>query len=227
MKIKFLTTILALFAALSIFGQTRKVNNFSTLSTSGGVKVELIKSNEEKLEFTMQKGDASDLITEVKEGTLKIKIKKHWGFGNARASIKLYYKNLNAIHASAGSSINSKETINADKLILSCSSGASIQANVMSNHADIDASSGASISIYGSVKETAKIDASSGSNIQATDLIIKSITADVSSGANITCHPIEKLNADASSGGSISYKGSPSGLNVISDKSSGGSIKKI
>lgn len=57
-----------LLAALFSFGQTRFITDFKSLSTSGSVKVELIKSSAPKIEYKMLKGKDEDLITEVKNG---------------------------------------------------------------------------------------------------------------------------------------------------------------
>jgi hypothetical protein len=69
-----------------------------------------------------------------------------------------------------------------------------------------------------------KAEASSGSSIDADQLKAQRVKADVSSGATIKCNVEEELIAEASSGGSVKYSGSPKMVDV--DKSSGGSVRK-
>ncbi len=69
-----------------------------------------------------------------------------------------------------------------------------------------------------------KTDASSGSHIHASDVKALKVKADVSSGASIHVNAEEELIAEASSGGSVKYTGSPTNVDV--DKSSGGSVRK-
>ena len=91
---------------------------------------------------------------------------------------------------------------------------------------DADASSGAQIIIEGSAN-TLNIDASSGASYNGVRLKAKDVDADVSSGASISVWATERIEADASSGGSIRYKGNPTEESIDPGKWSGGSISKI
>ncbi len=88
----------------------------------------------------------------------------------------------------------------------------------------MNTSSGSSVTIDGTTTN-AVYDSSSGARIDAKFLIASIADADVSSGGNISLHATKKLKADASSGGSIKYKGNPASKNIDSGMS--GSISSF
>jgi Putative auto-transporter adhesin, head GIN domain len=214
-----------LLIAIFSYGQTRTIADFNSLSTAGSVKVELIKSSVPKIEYKMLKGKDEDLITEVKNGKLSIKIKNKWGMSNAKADVKVYYTSLNSLVSSAGSSIQSFEKINSDNMSISSSSGSRISLILNANSTAVNSSSGSSITLSGDVKGAGTFDSSSGSNINASGLSINDADVEASSGSSISLWVKNKISADASSGGNIKYKGTPT--IVDTDKSSGGSISKM
>lgn len=225
MKQRISLSICLLLLAIFSFGQTRSIADFNALTTAGSVKVELIKSTTPKIEYKMLKGKDVDLITEVKNGKLTVKIKNKWGMSSAKADVKVYYTSLNSIVSSAGSTIQSFEKINSDNMSISSSSGSRISLMLNANSTSVNSSSGSSITLSGDVKGTGTFDSSSGSSINASDLSINDANVDASSGSSISLWVKNKISADASSGGNIKYKGSPTVVDT--DKSSGGSVSKM
>jgi hypothetical protein len=84
---------------------------------------------------------------------------------------------------------------------------------VIANSVATNTSSGATIRVSGNTDNHAA-KASSGSSIKAYDLMSKNVIVKVSSGANIDIHASEKIEARASSGGDIDYKGAPKKSNA-------------
>lgn len=220
-----LVGFLAFSLSTDLNGQTRNISDFSKLKTSGSVKVTLIKASSPSLEYKMTKGDADDLITEVDGQTLKVKIKSNWmGSKKSRAEVIVYYTNLKSIDTSAGSSVEAKETINASRMSLDASSGSSLAILVEADHIDADVSSGASISVRGKTKSQ-DVDASSGASYRAANLECDNTQADASSGSSVKVVAYKVLEADASSGATVRYKGNPDKVRV--DGGYSGSVKKM
>lgn len=207
--------------------QTKSLSAFNSIHTSGNVQVTLVKSDENKVEYTITKGRESDLIIDVEGQNLNVKIKTFKSFINrseTKANVTIYYKNLSAIDCSAGSSVSSKETITSDAFAIETSSGSKCSVSIKSKDISASSSSGSSLNINGS-SNNATFDASSGARISASEFQTTNATADASSGASIKLFASKKLTADASSGGSIQYKGKPESLNV--DTSALGSISSF
>lgn len=215
----------AIFVCGQAMTQSKSLPSFTSISTSGSVQVELVKSSVSKADYTILKGDEDDLYIEVKGNELYVKIKSRNGFWNStntKAKVTVHYQNLRSIDCAAGSSIKSESEIVTDNMDIESSSGASCSVVIKSTDLNVDASSGSKVAVSGSAKSV-NYDASSGARIDAASLLASDAIADVSSGASISLYASNKLNADASSGGSIKYKGDPEKTNISSGIS--GSIR--
>ncbi len=204
--------ILLFFVASSVlvFAQTtRTVSSFAALKVVGNIKAELIQSNTPKVEISVLKGDVADVITEVKSGELTVKMKNSsWGMKSPKATVTIYYTDLQEIYASSGSNISSKQSVNGRNISIQASSGSSILLDIKSDKIDVDASSGSSVNLSGT-SGLGKFDASSGATIAASNLNTKNAEAGASSGASVNVWATETLKSDKSSGGSVKCKGEP------------------
>ncbi|MFT6335208.1 MAG: hypothetical protein ACI86M_000085 [Saprospiraceae bacterium] len=219
------TLLFVLFISISINAQTRQIGNFTGIKVSSSVSVKLVKADYPKIEYKMIKGDESALITEIKGSNLIVKIKSNFlGSNNTQAKVIVYYTELNDISVSAGASLKSDNPIRTQNMDIDVSSGSSADVEVIAQSVDLDASTAANVKLEGSAKK-AKYDASSGSTINAKMMICDYVDADVSSGAKIKAHVNKKLNADASSGGSIRYTGDVDDTRI--DKGWSGQISRM
>jgi len=221
-----LATIMIL-GSLSINAQTRDIPNFTAISASTSVSVTLVKADSPSINYRMIKGNAEDLITEVKGSTLKVKTKSKngWSWGsNAQAEVTVYYTTLNDINVAAGATVKASDPIYADDMDIDVSSGASADIEVQCSELTADASSGSMLKLEGNSTKSS-YDASSGASIKAKRLISKKVRAEASSGASISLHADKSLNADASSGGSIKYAGNVSDTDI--DAGWSGQIRRI
>lgn len=214
------------FIPLLLVAQTKvDVGSFEHVSVSTSIEATIVQSNTHKVEYTMIKGSADNLKIKNDNGRLKVTTKSNKGWGNkTKAKVTIHTPSLKSIKGSAGGSIRTDGTFEANKLTVDGSSGSSIKLELMASEINCDVSSGASIKLAGETKHL-EVDASSGSSFRAGDLKSKSVEADASSGASVKIWATESIDADASSGASVSYKGNPSKTNI--DKGVSGSIRKM
>lgn len=210
-----------------VFGQTqtRNIGSFSELDVSGNITVELTKQAKSVAKVTMIKGNADNLKTELSGGTLKIYFDEKSGVWNSgdQAKIVLGFNTLQAIDASAGASVSTTEKIASNDFNLEASSGAAVSICVDAQKCKAEVSSGAAVTIEGTTNSfTAS--ASSGGALKAEELTSSDVIASASSGAAIKVHARQKIVANASSGGAIKYKGNPSEKSLDAGKWSGGAI---
>lgn len=221
---------LALFAFAVIFSlnvsaqktENRNVKGFTSVDVAEGISVELTMDKKESVQVIADEDIIDNVVTELKGDALYIHIKgTNKIFRNKKVVVKVSAIKINSLESSSGSSITSMNLIESDELKMSVSSGASLKISFKAPNASCDASSGASAKLKGAAKFF-EADASSGSTISASEVKAAKVNADVSSGASIKVHAEEELVAEASSGGSINYSGSPKVKDF--DKSSGGSV---
>lgn len=215
--------------SLTAQSKTLDIERFDGLSVAGNIELILIPDSKNYAEIEVEDVEMDMLETRMKGSTLKFKLKNK-GFFNlfgsgGKAYVKLHYtEELEKISSSASADIRSNEIVRSDDLRLGASSGSSIELDIECNTIDASASSGADIELDGEF-EKQDINASSGGTYKAPNVESISVTAKASSGGSIKVWASEKLKGRASSGGSVSYKGTPGNLDT--DSSSGGSVRSI
>ncbi|NQU85117.1 MAG: DUF2807 domain-containing protein [Mariniphaga sp.] len=204
--------------------ENRKTSDFNSIHVSTGIDLFLTMGSDEKVTIVADDEIIDDIITEVKNGVLKIYQKNRmfrWNFNKERKAY-VTVKTLEKLHASSGSDVISENTITGDELEVRVSSGSDIKIEVEVNSLDLKSSSGSDARIAGKAKYF-KADASSGSDIKAQDLKTKNCEVEVSSGSDASVNVSGELIARASSGGDINYYGNPESKDT--HESSGGDIR--
>ena len=206
--------------------EIRNVSDFNAIKVSAGIDLFLKMGNAEEVKVVAD-GDIIDkVITEVKDGTLKIYMKQNngWNWGQIK-SRKVYVsvKDLVELDASSGSDVNSESTLSGETLKVRASSGSDVNLDIHYKNFSVDTSSGSDAKISGKTKNF-EAEASSGSDIKAQDLESVICKAKVSSGSDITVKVSDELHAKASSGGDIRYYGNPQIKDI--NESSGGDVTR-
>lgn len=202
--------------------ETRNVGSFRGVKAAEGIDVYLKHGETESLKLEVSGTSTSNVITEVTGSYLKIHMKD----GNYKSkTVKVYvtYVAVDKLSASSAASIYSEGVIKANDLNLSCSSAGSIEINFEANKVDASASSAGEIDLKGKAK-VLTVDASSAGEIDAYDVEAEVVHAEASSGASLKVNATKELDGNASSGGSVRYRGNPA--KTTTNSSSGGSVKK-
>ena len=161
--------------------------------------------------------------TEVRDGVLRITSSRNiWNASSKK--IHLSVDHLNGIAVNSGAEVYTRNTFVSDELRLSVSSGASAEMELKVEDLSCDISSGADIELEGQA-ENFTVSSSSGSNVKAYELEARNCNADASSGSDIKLTAIETIEARATSGADIKYKGNPRVLQQ--EDNSGGSVRNI
>lgn len=214
------------FAGNSDKTEFRKVKNFNAIKVSAGIDLYITMGETEEVKIVADDDIIDKLITEVKDGTLRIYMKdNNWFNWSVRGSRKAYVtvKELVAISASSGSDVRSENTLKGESLKVKASSGSDVEIDIFYKNFLLDTSSGSDAKVSGRVK-TFKAEASSGSDIKAQNLESVICKVRASSGSDIIVSVSGELYAKASSGADIRYYGNPDIRDI--DESSGGDVKQ-
>ncbi|MBA4407794.1 MAG: DUF2807 domain-containing protein [Odoribacter sp.] len=205
--------------------QTRQVTGFHGVSVSSGIDLYLTQKNVEEVFVEADSDDLDKIITRVESGILKIYVKeKSWfsmNWNNQSRKVYVSFISLDKLEASAGSDVYSQGVLSLNELDMDASSGSDIKLELEANELSVESSSGSDINVKGKVN-VLQASASSGSDINASELHAKKCIASVSSGSDIRVNVSEELDANASSGGDITYSGNPKTKDI--NKSSGGDV---
>ncbi len=224
---KILLVVFSMAIALSSYSQKkeeRKLPNFDGVKVSNAINLYLKHGNETKAVVEVDGIDLDQVITEVSGGRLRISLRKSNNFRRSiHVKVYLTYKSLEYISASSAADVYSESVIKADDLEVSASSAASMELDIDVSRLDMSVSSAGDLELSGRAGSITG-SASSAGDVDAFDLICKRADVRASSAGGIRINVTDEIEARASSGGSVKYKGNPSQSNT--DSSSGGSVRK-
>ena len=207
--------------------QTRNVSAFHAIEVSGGIDLYL-SQGEEAVAVSAAKDEYRDkIITEVKNGVLKIwfdwKNNLRIDWSNRKLKAYVSFKNLDALQASGGSDVDVDGAIRTAKLDLQISGGSDFDGRIESDELKVSASGGSDVKISGRTARLT-IDASGGSDFGSYEFAADICNIEASGGSDVHVTVNKELSANASGGSDVYYKGS----GLIRDiKTGGGSIKKV
>ena len=178
----------------------RNLGEFTKLSIYDGINVELIKSDENKVEASGE--NTRFVVVKNKNGNLKIRLNVQKRFSGDRTMVKLYYKNIYSFIAHEGSNIFSKDTIKQADLKIKGHTGSRIDIHVELNSISVTSTAGAKITLRGS---STYLEASSatGSEINARNMVIEDGEVSALSGSMVDVRAEISLEAVARIGGVI------------------------
>lgn len=205
-----------------VITEKRSTGDFVGISASSGIEVEL-KNGTTSIEVEADDNIIRLLKTEVKDNILKIYISNHSNVNDAHMKVFVSAAGIRALNASSGSEIHAVDILSgADNISFDASSAGKITADVDAPSVRLESSSAGDIQVKGKTKNLTASCSSSG-QIQATGLLSEVTTVEARVGAEAEVHASVSLNADASSGANIGYRG---GGNVVVKTSSGGTVNK-
>ncbi|MDG1423781.1 MAG: DUF2807 domain-containing protein [Flavobacteriaceae bacterium] len=215
---------LLLITSISSFSQkiiTKKTEDFYKIKVYNGIRLELLQSNESKIEIS---GDKADKI-KIKntEGILRVSLRFPELLAGDKVNVKLFYnKDIQTIDGNEGSKIIGKG-INQTHLEVKAQEGASIKLDIKTKHLKVKSVTGGVIDLTGTSKnQDIELDLYGvyhGYNLFTSN----SSTVKAGTGSKAEVYAGETLFAKVSFGGSILYKGKPE---VIKNKKMAGGIIK-
>ncbi|NVK85934.1 MAG: DUF2807 domain-containing protein [Cytophagia bacterium] len=209
------------------FGQTREtreVRNFNALSVSSAFQVEISVGSTESLEIEAEDQYIDDIITEVRGGTLVIRLRDSRDTRRMRESPKAYLtvKSLERINASGAVGLKTRDVLKGKKLDLELSGASVLNIEMEVEELYLESSGACVINLEGEAKE--QVVKTSGATVySAYDL--ESVNADirVSGAGSANVYVTGRLDVHASGASSVRYRG---GASVSADASGASSIRK-
>ncbi|WP_152969727.1 head GIN domain-containing protein [Pedobacter sp. Hv1] len=204
------------------------VKNFNSIAVRSGIDLYLTQGTSETLTI---KGDADlikDVIVEQNGADVTIRYKEgvNWGRLFKNQSIKVYvnYKNLKGLTASGGSDVYTENTLKTDLLNVRASGGSDVKLTLACKDLNLEISGGSDANLSGS-GENMTLTASGGSDVDAYGYTVNYAKVNVSGGSDANIFVNKGLEAGASGGSDVSYKGNASLKKTTSSKS--GDIRRV
>lgn len=207
---KKLSIIMLLISSLGFSQVTKNVGDFSSINVFDKISVELIQSNESKIEIKGDRADEVELVN--KNGNLKVRMKLKKLLDGEEVNVKVYFKSLESIDASEGSYVISEDIFKQTAIKLNAKEGAEIRLMIDVQKAEIRAVTGATIKVLGSATNQ---DASVGTGgiLRANELETSQTTVTITTGGEADVRATELVDAKVRAGGTITVFGSPKQIN--------------
>jgi hypothetical protein len=219
-----LTIVLACISQIAFSQQTetRNIGSFTGVKAMEGVSVYLKKGDKESVRIETTGVDPSHVLTEISGSYLKVHM-KDGNYRNANAKAYVTYVEVDKLSASSAGSIYAEAPIKTNTMEVNASSAGTIEVTLEAGMVEANTSSAGDVELKGKTK-TLRIDVASAGEVDAYDLESENVEAEAASAGSAKINVTKSLEARASSGGSIRYRGNPD--KQVTDSSSGGSVKK-
>jgi len=206
----------------NVITREREVDDFTGLKVSSGIDVYITQGAKEDIEVEADENLHEVILTEVRDGTLRI-----WTEYNIRQAkakkVHLTYRDLSSISISSAGDVYGTNPMHTEDLNIILSSAGDLELEVHAISVDIDISSSGDARLKGST-EVLTANLSSAGDLYAFDLEASKCRVQVSSAGSARVNASEELDMASSSAGDIIYTGDAR-INKMST-SSAGSIRK-
>jgi hypothetical protein len=235
MKTKLAATLFLLafiFSGFQVMAdkQSRKVDPFSEISLRIGAKVHLQQGEKQNLEIEAKSSTLEEIITEVKDGKLIIRLPNKnffWNtFNPGEITINITTPEIDGLSVSGSGDIVADNEVKTKNIDLAVSGSGNIKLSELSAARVITTISGSgNISVAG--KTTAQdlsVVISGSGNFKGLDYSSEDVSIKVSGSGNAGIEAKNNLNIRLSGSGNITYKGNPQ---IDQATSGSGSVKSV
>ncbi|MAU30615.1 MAG: hypothetical protein CMC36_01715 [Flavobacteriaceae bacterium] len=195
--------IFFLLATFTLFSQSkidRDLGDFSKVAVYDGINLELIKSEENKVEITGK--NTNFVVVKNKNGDLKIRLNLERRFSGDKTKVTLYYKTLYNIISHEGSNVFSKDIFKQADLNLKANTGSTMNIMVSLNTLNTASATGSTVNLSGNA-EYHDCSTSTGAEIKAEKLKTNETYATSTTGGLIELSATKELEANTKLGGVI------------------------
>lgn len=204
--------------------EMRTVSDYDKIAVAGSFNVKLLKGKEGAITVKADENLMEYIITEVKNGDLKIRTKKGYSI-NTRKTIVITvpFETINAVSLAGSGDVFSADVIETSDLKLSLAGSGSLNLNVSTQNLSSSIAGSGNIRLNGNSNEFTCSVAGSG-NLDGYELKTRIATVKIAGSGNVEINAINEINAKTAGSGNIYYSGNPSVEKITTAGS--GSIKK-
>lgn len=215
---------IALIITLSTSAQNpveKKVNNFNEVKVFDLIKINLVKSNENKVIITGDDVNGVEIIT--KNQTLKVRMKIDRSFNGNTTFVAVHYKTLDIIDANEGATVVGNELIEQDNIELRAQEGGKIQVGLDTKRVNIRSVTGGKIVTRGK-SQFQEIVLNTGGIYEGREFETKDTNVTIRAAGEAEIKASGIVNVKIRAGGDVIIYGDPETVNE--DRLFGGRIER-
>jgi hypothetical protein len=214
--------ILICIAQLSNAQVRKDVGEFNKIKTFDQITVELIPSDDERIEIVGTRSDEVEVIN--KNGELKIRMRTGKLLEGEEIDAKVYFKNLASIDANEGSFVGCDKAFKQPSMYASAQEGAQVKITLDVDNIEVKAATGGKIKLSGTAKNQ-DVALGAGGILEAKTLKTSNTKVDVKAGGEAEVLATDLADARVTAGGKIIIHGNPK--QIKRKTTLGGKIEEI
>ena len=189
--------------------ETRNVSDYSQIAVAGSFDVKLVAGKEGKLTINGEENLLEYLITEVKDGKLKIKWEKGVNINTTKELlVTVPFEDIEAVSLAGSGDVFSEDTIKADNLKVALAGSGDVQLIINATSISSAVSGSGDIKLTGS-SENLKCAIAGSGDINGYELASNNVEVSIAGSGDIKVNAKENLKARISGSGDVYYKGNP------------------
>ncbi len=215
----FIALIAFSFVAFAQTTQDRRVESFDKISSYTSFDVVLKKGNTHTVTIEAQNIDPDKILTDVKDGTLKVTMEEG-EYKDVKATLYITYSKLEAISLFGSGNIDCESSISTDNLSINLQGSGDISLKSIQT-AEVSASIKGSGDIYlAGNTEKVTLSVKGSGDIEAADLEATDANVRIQGSGDVELHALNALSASIMGSGDVRYKGEPK-RKILMERGSG------
>lgn len=193
----------------NVVTKTRNVSEYDQIAVAGSFDVKLVAGKEGNLTIKVEENLLEYLITEVKDGKLKIKWEKDVNINTTKELlVTVPFEDIEAVSLAGSGDVFSEDTIKTGNLKVSLAGSGDIKLNINASNISSAVSGSGDIKLMGSSQSLKCAIAGSG-DIDGYELESNNVEVSIAGSGDIKVNAKENLKARISGSGDVYYKGNP------------------
>ncbi|HMI06729.1 MAG TPA: head GIN domain-containing protein [Flavobacterium sp.] len=214
--------VIVLFTQLSFAQVKKNVGEFDKVKVFDRISVELIPSNEERIEIKGSRSSEVEVVN--KNGELKIRMALKKLLDGEDISAVLYFKRIESIDANEGSFVGCGQTFKQSDIEITAQEGAEVKVALEVQKVKVKTYTGGIVTLSGSAANQ-EISSLTGGIVSAKDLKTEQTTVTINAGGDAKVNASELVDAKIRAGGTITIYGKPAKINKKTTL--GGTIEEV
>ncbi len=193
----------------NVVTKTRNVSEYDQIAVAGSFDVKLVAGKEGKLTIKVEENLLEYLITEVKDGKLKIKWEKGVNINTTKELlVTVPFEDIEAVSLAGSGDVFSEDTIKTDNLKVALAGSGDMKLNINASSISSAVSGSGDIKLMGS-SENLKCAVAGSGDINGYELASNNVEVSIAGSGDIKVNAKENLKARISGSGDVYYKGNP------------------
>lgn len=196
----------------------RRLDPFDGIGISIQADVFYIQGNAHEIRIEGRDEDVKELITEVRDGFLKVKF-DNWRVKRPKLTLYITSKELEAVKLSGSGHFNADKPVNSEEMDLALSgSGDILFSQLTTDELGVKISGSGDVELKKGSADELDVKISGSGKVLAENFEVSECSASLSGSGSVRINAKDELNAKMSGSGKVYYKGDPQ-VNSVSSGS--------